>query len=190
MDYQSLTDEELVEKAKSGDTVAMETVIDRYKNTVKILSRRYFLTGGDSDDLLQEGMLGVFRATMTYNGKSPFKSFAYRCINAHLINVVRKFTRDKNKPLMNFVSISGDGENDVDKSLLAVGIDGDPLTTVINAETESELKNVITNKLSDFENGILTLFLQGYSYSEIAERINKSEKSVDNAIQRIRKKLR
>ncbi len=190
MDYNSLTDEQLVSLAKENDSVAMETVIERYKNTVKIMSRRYYLTGGDQDDLLQEGMLGVFHATMTYNGKSTFKSFAYRCISSHLINVVRKFTTDKVKPLVNFVPLSGDGENDVDKTLLAVGIDGDPETTLINEETESELKEIITKRLSSLENGILTLFLQGYSYLEIAEKYNKTEKSVDNAIQRIRKKLR
>lgn len=193
MDFGNFTDEELVELC-SGDTRdenALETLLIRYKHTVSSVARSYFLSNGDTDDLVQEGMIGVFKAISTYNGKSSFKNYAYKCIKTSILSAVKKSSRLKNKPLFNYVSLSETAEgNDADKSPFLSDDSFDPEERYINSEAEKELKSRIRSKLSDLEFDILALYLSGYSYREIAERTGKNAKSIDNAIQRIRKKLR
>lgn len=192
MDFGNFTDEELVELC-SGDTRdenALETLLIRYKHTVSSVARSYFLSNGDTDDLVQEGMIGVFKAISTYNGKSSFKNYAYKCIKTSILSAVKKSSRLKNKPLFNYVSLSETAEgNDADKSPFLSDDSFDPEERYINSEAEKELKSRIRSKLSDLEFDILALYLSGYSYREIAERTGKNAKSIDNAIQRIRKKI-
>lgn len=189
MDYKKFTDEELVKMAQGKDAEAMTTVIERYKNYVKIAVRPYFICGGDSEDLLQEGMLGVFRAVETFNGKSSFKSYVYICVKSGISSLIRKYNSDKNKPLNNFISLSGDSETDLDKNCLMSSFKDNPEKAFIDTEGEKEFFGKVEKSLSSLEFKILNLFLEGYSYLEIANKLSKNEKSIDNALQRIRKKV-
>lgn len=189
MDYKKFTDEELVKMAQGKDAEAMTTVIERYKNYVKIAVRPYFICGGDSEDLLQEGMLGVFRAVETFNGKSSFKSYVYICVKSGILSLIRKYNSDKNKPLNNFISLSGDSETDLDKNFLMSSFKDNPEKAFIDTEGEKEFFGKVEKSLSSLEFKILNLFLEGYSYLEIANKLSKNEKSIDNALQRIRKKV-
>ncbi len=189
MDYKKFTDEELVKMAQDKDPEAMTTVIERYKNYVKIAVRPYFICGGDSEDLLQEGMLGVFRAVETFNGKSSFKSYVYICVKSGILSLIRKYNSDKNKPLNNFISLSGDTETDLDKNCLMSSFKDNPEKAFIDTEGEKEFFGKVEKSLSGLEFKILNLFLEGYSYLEIANKLSKNEKSIDNALQRIRKKV-
>ncbi len=188
-DYSSLTDEQIVELAQSNDALAMETIVARYKNYVKKVIRPYFIIGADYEDLLQEGMIGVFKAVQTFNGKASFSSYAYLCIKSSVYSAIKKSQREKNKPLNNYVSLCGDADNDVDKNEFIVSTADDPETSYIDKESEGEFLKSIRGELSDMEYNILTLFLQGYSYKEIGNKYSKSEKSIDNALQRVRRKI-
>ncbi len=190
MDYSAMSDEELLAACKNGkeNEEALGVLLMRYKHTVNMVARAYFLSGGDTDDLLQEGMIGVFKAISTYNGKSSFKNYAYKCIKTTILSAVKKSGRLKNKPLYNYISLSSE-EGDDDKNAFLSDDSFDPEEKYINDEAEKELKARIKESLSELEYKILNLYLAGYSYREIAEKTDKSVKSVDNAVQRIRKKI-
>ena len=189
MEVEALTDEALCERARGGDVAATEQLIHRCRGLILRACRPYFLTGGDYEDLMQEGMIGLFKSIQSYNGKSPFKSFAYLCIRRNICSAIRCATRDKNKPLNNSVSLAGafaeaeEGET----AVLRNAVDAE--TLYINRESERELKARITGILSRMENSILQYYLDGYSYREIADKMGKEEKSIDNALQRIRRKI-
>lgn len=191
MEYSRLDDEELVKLGKNGDSDAVQHLIERYRHTVLAVSRSYFLTGGDAEDLVQEGMVGVFRAIMTYDfEKSSFKRYAVLCIKTSILSLIKKSNSNKNKPLNGYISLSGyTDDNDADKSLIVVGEDLDPENNYINKEAELELQSKIKRVLSKLENKILSYYLLGYSYDEIATYTKKDKKCIDNALQRIRKKL-
>lgn len=192
MVYDNLTDEELVNLARSNekDTVALEKIINKYKHAVNSVARSYFLNSGDSDDLIQEGMIGLFKAINTYDGsKSSFSNYVYLCIKSSIISAIKKSNAFKNVPLNNYVSIYGLNEDADDKNSAISDLSFDPEETFINRETANELKVCIKNVLSSLEFKILVLYLEGYTYAEIGERVNKPLKSIDNAIQRIRKKI-
>ena len=190
MDYKKKTDEELVLLAKENDE-AMNVLIERYRNFVKSVSRGYFLTSGDIDDLIQVGMIGVFKAITTYNGATPFKTYAFRCIKTSIFTAIKNSNSKKNQPLNNYLSLSSLDldDNDGDKNLIIMDSNYNPEKTIVEDESERELKESIKKTLTSLEYQILMLYLQGYSYLSISERINKNTKSIDNAIQRIRKKL-
>ena len=190
MEYVNLPDERLVEISKNGDNKATETLILRYKNLVRAIARSYFLADGALEDLLQEGDIGLFKAIEGFNGSSSFKSYAFICVKSAVISAIKKSNSNKNKPLNNYISISGIDGNDSDKSDIVIDSGFDPETGYINKESESELKLRIKDTLSAFEYKILTKYLSGYSYAEIGEETNKPIKSIDNALQRIRKKLK
>lgn len=191
MDYSLLTDEKLLElcTGENADEEALGALLMRYKHTVNSVARAYFLSGGDTDDLLQEGMIGVFKAISTYNGKSSFKNYAYKCIKTTILSAVKKSGRLKNRPLYNYVPLTAEEGDDADKNSFLSDDSFDPEERYINDEAEKELKARIKEGLSDLEFKILSLYLAGYSYREIAEKTDKSVKSVDNAVQRIRKKI-
>ncbi len=188
----SISDEELVILAMSEKNVAesaLDELLKRYKNVVNSVARGYFLSGGDTDDLVQEGMIGVFKAICSYNGSIAFKPYALKCIKTGILSAIKKSNRDKNKPLNNFTSLSiGDGD-DADKSELMRGTDNDPEQEYINKENEKELIAKIKAELSELEFRVLALYLQGFSYDDIAKSTGKNTKSVDNTVQRIRNKL-
>lgn len=188
--YADFSDEELAEKAKT-DGYALESLIKRYKKAVISIVRQYYLIGGEEDDLIQEGTIGLFKAITTFNNASPFGSYAFTCIKSSVIDAVRQSTTDKFKPLNNYVPIYVDdaGDGGDDKNPLVKGKISDPEKEFIESESASEFIGRIKAALSDYEYEILTLYLDGYSYSEIAEKKETNAKSVDNAVQRIRKKI-
>ena len=191
IEVKKLSDEQLVSLAQLKDESAIDELFDRYKYIASAVAHSYFLNGGDSEDLLQEGLVAVFKAITSFNGKSSFKTYVYTCVKNRIFNVIKSSNRYKNLPLNNYLSLSGsiDSDNDADKNEIIVDKHFGPEEVYINAEAESELKSIIEKVLSKFEYQILVYYLKGYSYREISEKIGKKEKSIDNAIQRIRKKI-
>ena len=189
MVLEKLTDEELVEKAKDGEVGAVNVLATRYKTLVSAVTHSYFLFGCDSEDLLQEGMIAVINAINSYNGEASFKSYATTCVRNRIFSLIKSFNNLKNKPLNNYVSLSGYPDGDADKTDMIITKAFGPEEIYINREAIEEHKKSIEKTLSKYEYKILQLFLQGYSYEKIAKMINKNEKSIDNALQRIRKKL-
>lgn len=189
MDIVNLSDEELALLVQKNDSEACEELLNRYKQHVVSWVRAYFLTCGDSEDLVQESMVAVFSAINSFNGKSKFKTYAKTCVKNRIFSVIKNSKRLKNQPLDNYISLSGWADNDSDKTEIIIDTAFGPEEKFINSETEKELIYIIRRNLSDYEYRILFLYLHGYSYSEIEEKLSKSRKSVDNALQRIRKKI-
>ena len=191
IEVKKLSDEELVRLAQLKDENAIDELFDRYKYIASAVAHSYFLNGGDAEDLLQEGLVAVFKAITSFNGKSSFKTYVYTCVKNRIFNVIKSSNRYKNLPLNNYLSLSGslDSDSDSDKNEIIVDKHFGPEEVYINAEAENELKSIISKVLSKFEYQILVYYLKGYSYREISENIGKKEKAIDNAIQRIRKKI-
>ena len=184
---EKLTDEELVERIRAGETSCMDTLIERYKRQVRNQARTLYLIGGDSDDLIQEGMLGLFKAIRHYRPEKEvsFEAFAKLCISRQLYSAVQAAGRQKHVPLNTYVELSDqlDAQDD--------GPQGkSPEELLIDRENMEKLKEEIWQLLSPMEKKILRSYLDGESYTETASRLNKSPKSVDNALQRIRRKLK
>ena len=187
-------DEALCTLAASGDRIAEEALVMRYHRLVRICARPYFLAGGDSEDLIQEGMVGLLAAIREYDsGKAAsFRTFAEVCIKNRLISVIKAAARDKHIPLNNYVSFetplfSGNGDHYAYGA--ADQLQEDPEAILLGREAFQERMRALEGQLSGFEASILRLYLNGLSYSAIAAEVNKSPKSVDNAVQRIRRKL-
>ena len=179
-----LTDEALCLQAASGDRIAEEALVMRYNRLVRICARPYFLAGGDSEDLIQEGMVGLLSAIRVYDPakEASFRTYAEVCIKNRLISAIKAASRDKHTPLNNYVSFETplfDGSADQE----------DPEAIMIGREEFRERLGVLKGQLSGFEAKVLGLYLNGSSYSEIAAEVMRSPKSVDNAVQRIRRKL-
>lgn len=196
-DYKEYSDELLVRMARDGDEKAEDFLLKKYKDFVRSKARAYFLVGGDSDDLIQEGMIGLYNAIGHYDESmaSSFMTYAAICINNKLISAVSADGRQKNAPLNGYVSIysSITDETGEEASLSDVLPDTEninPEVIILNEEQEKLTINRLLDKLSALEKEILSYYMEGMSYSEIAKLIGKTEKSVDNAIQRIRLKMR
>lgn len=177
-----MTDEQLVEEYRNGNKEAFNQIYERYKNAIRSYSHSVYCIGADIEDVIQEGMLGLYKAVEYYNGKSSFKNFAFTCIKTNIITAVKKYFSYKSQPLNNAVSLE-----ECERELQAVQ-DNIEDVIIFKEKLDILLQN-LRNKLSDFEKNVLNLFLEGYSYSEIAIKLNKSEKTCDNALQRIRKKI-
>lgn len=195
--YKEYSDELLVDMARHGDEKAEDFLLKKYKDFVRSKARAYFLVGGDSDDLIQEGMIGLYNAIGHYDESmaSSFMTYAAICINNKLISAVSADGRQKNAPLNGYVSIysSITDETGEEASLSDVLPDTEninPEAIILNEEQEKLTINRLFGKLSALEKEILSYYMEGMSYSEIAKIIGKTEKSVDNAIQRIRLKMR
>ena len=181
---ESERDEALVKKAQHGDNAAAEILLRRYMNTVRARARQFFLVGGETDDLVQEGMIGLYSAIGDFReeeGKS-FKNFAFLCVTRHIFDAVKTSGRRKNVPLNNSVSL-------FDPVLSGFAKDETPEDSLIIDESRTELRMKIMKELSDFEFRVLTMYLEGMSYAEICEATGKTVKSIDNAISRSKKKL-
>lgn len=193
--YENMTDNELVVLANDGDDIAMEVLISRYKNFVRAKTRSYFLIGADRDDIIQEGMLGLFKAIRDFDAtkNNAFRTFAELCVTRQIITAVKTATRLKHTPLNNYVSFNKPVyEDETEKTLLEIlnnRLELDPEEIIINKEKLAETEEKIKNSLSKFENTVLTLYLQGKNYQEIAIALEKPAKSIDNALQRIKKKI-
>ena len=184
-DYAIKTDEALLSLVKSGDDLALTTLLSRYTGVVKQIARSYFLFGGEVEDLVQEGTLGLFKAIKSYNGQIAFKSYASLCIRRNILSAVKTDNCEKNRVLNDSVGYDSDGGVEVflgDTTL-------EPSKLFDEREYLEETRDKLKKILTGFEYEILTLYLEGYTYAEISEKIGRTVKSVDNAIQRIRKKV-
>lgn len=194
MDYQNYTDEELAARAQK-DRAAADYLLNKYKNMVRARAKAYFLTGGDSDDLVQEGMIGLFRAIEDFDPdkETSFSSFAELCVRRQIYTAIKSAGRQKHIPLNNYVSLNKPINGEKSDITLSDTIPGpvllDPETLYIRNENLRDIEREIEEKLSDLEKRVLILHLQGMSYGEISEIIDKPAKSIDNALQRIKKKL-
>ncbi|CDD64255.1 rNA polymerase sporulation-specific sigma factor [Firmicutes bacterium CAG:882] len=195
--YKEYSDELLVDMARHGDEKAEDFLLKKYKDFVRSKARAYFLVGGDSDDLIQEGMIGLYNAISHYDESkaSSFMTYAAICINNKLLSAVSADNRKKNEPLNGYVSLYSVITDDAgeEASLSDVLPDTDnvnPENIILNEEQEKLARKRLLGKLSRLEKEILSYYLEGMSYSEIAAIIGKTEKSVDNAIQRIRSKMK
>ena len=194
-DVEALTDEGLVALAKERDSAATDELYHRYKNIVRGIARPYFLVGADRDDLIQEGMIGLFKATRDYNSdrNDSFRPFAEKCIERQILTAIKQATRYKHMPLNKYESLyrSVYDEGSEKQLLDVIGASSalDPETLYIEQELNRSVEETVSNVLTELERNVLERFLNGRSYSEIASELGHSVKSVDNALQRIRKKL-
>lgn len=194
-EYGSLTDEELVALAKQFDSAASDELYHRYKNIVRGKARPYFLAGADRDDLIQEGMIGLFKAIRDYNFEKndSFRPFAEICIVRQILTAIKQATRFKHLPLNKYESLySTVYDEDSEKQLMdviSVSSALDPEELYIKQELSRSVEEAVNSSLTPLERAVLECFLDGLSYSEIASELDHSVKSVDNALQRIRKKL-
>ncbi|MBQ7339693.1 MAG: sigma-70 family RNA polymerase sigma factor [Clostridia bacterium] len=189
MDLTKISDEELAVLAKS-DALAIEELLNRYKTLINSQARKYFLRDGDIEDITQEAMIGLFKAVTSFNGQSSFRNYAFACIKNNILTAVKKSNTDKNKPMIDYVSLSGREEDDQDKTLLISDVNFEPEKSYIEKEESIERQKLINQTLSKLENEILALYLQGFSYEDIANKTGKNKKAIDNALQRITKKLK
>lgn len=194
-DYNTLEDITLVEKAQNGDRRAADTLIDRYKSFVRIKTRAYFLVGADRDDIVQEGMIGLFKAIRDYSSdkQASFKYFADICITRQIITAVKTATRQKHSPLNSYISLSKPAYEDESErtliEMLSLRTSLNPEEIMIDKENLKSTEQKIRKILSKFELEVMELYINGKSYLEIAEILNKEPKSIDNAIQRVKKKI-
>lgn len=193
---EQLTDKDLIEKARSGSSESLDQLFLRYKNLAKKLSRRYFLADGDTDDLFQEAMIGLFKAIQNYElgSNTDFKTFASVCINRNLLSAIKASNRMKNKVLSTALSLNSQGAIEIageDEELwfFVPSKSLDAEEELISKETTNEMLKKISEILSDFEKKVLKYYLEGKSYKDIGAKIDKSTKSVENALTRIKSKL-
>lgn len=191
----TLSDEQLVEFVHNGNSEALDFLIRKYRNFVRAKARSYFLIGADKEDIVQEGMIGLYKAVRDYKGDklSTFKAFAELCITRQIITAIKTATRQKHIPLNSYVSLDKpiyDEESDRTLMDVLTGTKAsDPEELMINREQFSSIEGKVNELLSDLERQVLALYLDGRSYQEISEKLNRHVKSIDNALQRVKRKL-
>lgn len=188
-----MSDNKVVELVQAGDKGALDFIINKYNNIVNMKASKFFAAGIEKDDIIQEGLIGLYKATQSYSDdkQNSFKSFANMCIERQLITVVKSANRQKNIPLNSAFSLNSPIYDDSDTDaieVLDVNLVEDPLETIANREYLLQMESKIDENLSDFERKVLVHYKQGKSYNDIAKAVNSKVKSVDTAIQRIRKK--
>lgn len=189
------SDEQLVELVHNGNSEALDFVIHKYRNFVRAKARSYFLIGADKEDIVQEGMIGLYKAVRDYKGDklSTFRAFAELCITRQIITAIKTATRQKHIPLNSYVSLDKpiyDEESDRTLMDVLTGTKAsDPQELIINREQFSSIEGKVNELLSDLERRVLALYLDGRSYQEISEQLNRHVKSIDNALQRVKRKL-
>ncbi|MCM3595139.1 RNA polymerase sporulation sigma factor SigH [Metabacillus idriensis] len=192
--YADLTDEVLLELVQKGDSGSTDFLISKYRNFVRAKASRYFLIGGEREDIVQEGMIGLYKAIRDFkvDKQASFKAFAELCITRQIITAIKTATRQKHTPLNSYVSLYKPLFEDDNHTLLDV-IPGtktmDPATLIINKEKALDIEMKMAEMLSDLERKVLALYMDGQSYVEISEELNKHVKSIDNALQRVKRKL-
>ncbi|MGG3955583.1 RNA polymerase sporulation sigma factor SigH [Anoxybacillus kestanbolensis] len=193
--YEQLEDEIIVELVHQGDSEALDYLIHKYKNFVRAKARSYFLVGADREDIVQEGMIGLYKAIRDFkeDKQSSFKAFAELCITRQMITAIKMATRQKHIPLNCYVSLDKPiYEDDSARTLMDV-LSGAKMTNpeelIINREEFDHMEEKMTELLSDLERKVLLLYLEGRSYQEISEELNRHVKSIDNALQRVKRKL-
>ena len=193
--YKKMSDEELVLKYRNGDEKAVEFLLEKYKNLVRKEARSFFLTDGDNEDLLQEGMIGLYKAIRDYDGEKNvgFMSFAALCISRQIKTAITKSQRMKNTPLNNYLSLDTPVTDEMGDDAVLLDIlpspEDNPENLIIAREQYIQLFDEVYESLSKLETEVLECFMQGLSYNEIAKLLNKDSKAIDNAMQRIRSKI-
>ena len=194
-DFEAMTDEELVELAKIADCGASDELYHRYKRMVRGWARPYFLMGADREDLVQEGMVGFYKAIRDYDHSknSSFHPFAELCVTRQLLTAIKSASRDKHIPLNRYESLYRPAfDDDSDKRLMdviAAKTSQSPEELLLRQETAAAIEKVLSTSLSPLERDVLTRYLCSMTYNDIAAEVGRSVKSVDNALQRIKKKL-
>lgn len=193
--YDELLDEEIVVLARGGDSVAEEYLINKYKNYVKARAKSYFLIGADKDDIFQEGMIGLYKAIRDFKPDklSSFRAFAELCITRQIITAIKTATRQKHIPLNSYISLNKPiYDEDSDRTLMDVLSTvhiSDPEELIISREEKSKIEKKMSEILSNLEMDVLRCYLDGKSYQEIACDLDRHAKSIDNALQRVKRKL-
>lgn len=193
--YKILSDELIVKMAKQGDDIALEFIIRKYKNFVKAKAKTYFLIGADREDIIQEGMIGLYKSVRDFKADktSSFRAFAELCVTRQIITAIKTATRQKHIPLNSYVSLNKPiFEDESERTLMDVVTSikiNDPEDLVINQENVFLIENRIGELLSSLEWKVLMDYLDGKSYSEIAVDLNRHVKSIDNALQRVKRKV-
>jgi RNA polymerase sporulation-specific sigma factor len=189
-------DHHLVERVRGGDDRALTTLLARYRNFARSKARSYFLAGSDKEDVVQEGMIGLFKAIRDFDlaQETPFRAFAELCISRQILTAIKTANRQKHQPLNSSVSLDapayrdGNSDQSVADNLKASHL-SDPIELVISAEEVEALKDTMRDNLTDLEGDVLRLYMDGKSYEEIATVLGNHVKSIDNALQRIKRKL-
>lgn len=199
-DYESCTDDELIDRLRRGEASIMDYICDKYKNLVRSKAKSMFILGADSDDLIQEGMIGLFKAVRDYDmGRdASFYTFAELCVSRQMYTAVQASKRQKHFPLNTYVSLdSGNSAGDGDEregmmlgELLAAGAEMNPEELFLDKERVSYLEKAIDEELSDFERQVLDLYVTGMSYTQIAKVLGRDGKATDNALQRLKAKIK
>ena len=197
MEFEKMSENDIINLAQKRENAAMEYLLEKYKPLVRQKTRKLFLIDGDKDDLIQEGMIGLFKAVRDYQvGKdAAFRTFADLCISRQLYSAIKKSNR-KNQPLNSYVSIYSDEFSDADelagdRTVISSGSDNiaNPEAIMIDRENAIDMQNKMFDKLSKMEREVLKRYLEGMTYQEIAADMEKSPKSIDNALQRIKGKI-
>lgn len=193
--YSELKDEEVVKLASSGNKIALDYILDKYKNLVKVKARAYFIIGADKEDIIQEGMIGLYKSIRDYqeSKETSFKVFAELCITRQMITAIKSATRQKHIPLNSYISLNKpvyDGESEKTYIDTIASIKSlNPEELFIGQESKNFIEKHISKTLTKLECKVLELYLQGKNYTEISNIVQKPEKSIDNALQRVKRKL-
>ena len=193
--YRSLTDEQVAELSREGDVLAEEYLLDKYKNFVRSKARSYFLIGADHEDIVQEGMIGLYKAIRDFRPEklSSFRAFAELCVTRQIITAIKTATRQKHIPLNSYISLNKPlYDEESERTLMDViveGHDSNPEDIFINRESLGNISAKMNEILSGLERDVLEAYLDGKSYQEIAEQLGRHAKSIDNALQRVKRKL-
>lgn len=195
IDLNSESDEEIVKLAKQGEEIATEYLINKYKNFVRVKAKSYFLVGADREDIIQEGMIGLYKAIRDFRADklSSFRAFAELCITRQIITAIKTATRQKHIPLNSYISLNKPiYDEDSDRTMLDI-LSGtkitDPEEVFISHELSDDLRERIQENLSDLESQVLLSYLEGKSYQEMAKELDRHVKSIDNALQRVKRKI-
>ena len=186
--FDGVSDEELIARLRAGETAIEDYLMEKYKGLVRQKARAMFLIGGDTDDLIQEGMIGLFKAIRDYRGdkEASFYTFAQLCVDRQMYNAIQSSTRQKHQPLNSYISMNGEEW----ETQMGSKTEQSPETIIIAQENAVQMEEKIRKQQSTFEKEVLTLYLDGNNYQQIGEKMNKSSKSIDNALQRIKGKVR
>ena len=193
--FADLPDEQIVLQAQQGDSTAVEYLLSKYKNFVRSKARSYFLIGADHEDIVQEGMIGLFKAIRDYQAErlSSFRAFAELCITRQIITAIKTATRQKHVPLNSYVSLNKPiYDEESDRTLMDVIVEGraqNPEELIIGRENLVSIRDRVDQVLSSLEQDVLNAYLDGKSYQEIADKLGRHVKSIDNALQRVKRKL-
>lgn len=193
--FEQLSDEQLVGQVHLGNSDALDFLISKYRLFVKSKARSYFLVGADKEDIVQEGMIGLYKAIRDFRGDklASFRAFAELCITRQIITAIKTATRQKHIPLNSYVSLDKPiFDEESERTLMDIitsPVTDNPEHLMINREEYSHLEAKMNEVLSELERQVLTLYLEGQSYNEISEELNRHVKSIDNALQRVKRKL-